>query len=284
MVRYIDYLGTRAQNDILSYGLGDWVGYGADPNTPPALTGTAYYFKLVSTMAGFAEMLNRHDDAVNYRALAERIRQHFNEAFYDKKTGKYGKGSQSSQATALDFGLAETAERQKIFNVLVDAIVTNHYGVSLGEAGHGPMLRTLTAFGKNDLVSKIHLQSKLPGYVYMINKGMTTLAETWDAGPDSWNHFMLGQIVEWYYGTLLGIRPDPAKPGFKHFFVEPMPVSEVTSASGHYDSVQGRIGVAWSTSTGEHMNVSITVPPGTTATVRLPKGETHEIGPGNHRF
>lgn len=283
MVRYIDYLGNRAKNDILSYGLGDWVGYGADPNTPPALTGTAYYFKLVSTMTGFADILGRREDAAKYRHLAERIRQHFNDTFYDPNTGKYGKGSQSSQSTALDFGLAEPGERQKVFNVLVDAIVGNHYGVSLGEAGHGPMLRMLTAFGRNDLVSKIHLQSKLPGYVYMINKGMTTLAETWDAGPDSWNHFMLGQIAEWYYGTLLGIRPDPAQPGFKHFFVGPMPVSEVSSASGYYDSVCGRISVAWKTD-GKRMSFSVTVPTGTNATVKLPDGKAFEVGPGNHQY
>jgi hypothetical protein len=281
MNHYMAYLATRAKDDILDYGLGDWVGYGADPRTPAPLTGTAYYYKLATTMTGFARYLKNQKDVGQYKELADRIYRHFNEKFYDPATGKYAQGSQSSQATALDFGLVPAGQHDKVFRQLIADIQEHHYGFSLGEAGNGPMLRSLTDNGHSSDVSRLMLQRELPGYVYLLDRGFTTMPETWDGGPISHNHFMLGQAVEWFYGTLLGIQPDPAKPGFEHFMVHIHVVPQVTWAQGHYDSVRGRISVAWKIK-GNKVQAIVDVPPGTTATIHF-QGKQVEAGPGlNH--
>jgi hypothetical protein len=100
--------------------------------------------------------------------------------------------------------------------------------------------------------------------------GATSLTEAWDAGrASSQNHFMLGQIVEWFYRDLAGIGGDPTGPGFRRIIIRPQPVGDVTWVKASYESVRGKIAVIWNKdSAGFHMEVMI--PPGSIATVYVP--------------
>ena len=67
-------------------------------------------------------------------------------------------------------------------------------------------------------------QSEKPGYGYQLKQGATSLTEAWDAGRNSsQNHFMLGQIMEWFYHDLAGIGCDPAGPGFNKIQIKTRP-------------------------------------------------------------
>lgn len=267
MKRYIDYLGTCAKDDILSNGLGDWNGYGNDPRTPVGITDTAYYYLAVKALSEFAPT---RGDSKKYGDLAERIRQHFNAAFLDKATGKVGTGSQSAQATALDLGLIDAADRGKVFEQLLKDVEEHEFAVSCGEVGHPSLLRVLAKGGRSDLIAKIHLQSDKPGYLYQIKKGNTTLTEAWDGSPISLNHFMMGHLMEWLYADLAGIKPDPSSPGFRSFIIQPQPVGQVTWAKATYDSIRGPILSSWKVEDG-HFTLDLDVPANCTARVILPK-------------
>ena len=269
MKRYVDYLGTKANNGILSNGLGDWDGGGTDPRTPVGITDTAYYFRLTKSLAGFAKSLGKKEDVSQYLALAEQIRLSFLHEFFDPSTGKVGKGSQSSQATALDFDMIDPADQAKAFDQLLADVAEHHYQVSCGEVGHPSLLHVLTRFGRSDIVAKIHLQTEKRGYGYQIKLGMTTLTESWDAAPNSYNHFMLGHLMEWLYGDLVGIRPDPTGSAFSKVFIKPHPVPGVTWAQGSYDSVRGWVSSQWKLS-GDRFHMAVTVPPNTSATIYVP--------------
>ena len=127
----------------------------------------------------------------------------------------------------------------------------------------------LTRFGRSDIVAKIHLQTEKRGYGYQIKLGMTTLTESWDAAPNSYNHFMLGHLMEWLYGDLVGIRPDPTGSAFSKVFIKPHPVPGVTWAQGSYDSVRGWVSSQWKLS-GDRFHMAVTVPPNTSATIYVP--------------
>ena len=58
-------------------------------------------------------------------------------------------------------------------------------------------------------------------------------------------HPMFGGVCRWFWQTLAGIRPDPAHPGFEHFFVEPTPVPEVDWLKARYETRRGVIAVSW---------------------------------------
>ena len=57
---------------------------------------------------------------------------------------------------------------------------------------------------------------KRPGHGFQLKFGATTLTEQWDPRQgSSWNHFMMGQIDEWFFNSLAGIRTVEGKPGMK---------------------------------------------------------------------
>ena len=87
---------------------------------------------------------------------------------------------------------------------------------------------------------------------------------------------MLGHAEEWFDRGLAGILPDPAAPGFKHFFLKPQLVGDLTWARAHYDSVQGRIASLWKIE-DQRLVWEISVPPNTSATVTVPASRAAEV-------
>ena len=130
-------------------------------------------------------------------------------------------------------------------------------------------------------------QSEKPGYGYQLAHGATSLTEAWNAGRgSSQNHFMLGQIMEWFYHDLAGIQPDATGPGFGKVIVRPSPVGDITWVKASYESPRGPIKVAWR-HTDHAFTLDVSVPPNTSATVYVPTDgnvKAHVIGSGDHHF
>jgi alpha-L-rhamnosidase len=79
----------------------------------------------------------------------------------------------------------------------------------------------------------------------MLSLGFKTLSETWDGVGTSMNHCMFGHIQEWFFTHVLGIRQAAGTVGFARPMLAPVVVGDLTEASGHHDSVRGRISSAW---------------------------------------
>jgi len=272
MQRYFTYLESRATNEILSEGLGDWYDLGPEKPgaaqlTPPEFTATAFYFYDALTMAKVARVLGRHTEAKYYSKRAESIKAAFNRRFLDSKRGVYSTGSQAANAIPLAMGIVPTGFKSVVLSNLVASIEANDYGPTAGDVGFRFVLRALADNDKSDIVYKMVTQSNKPGYVYQILLGETTLTESWDANlTSSHNHFMLGSVIEWLYHDLLGIQPLESAPGFKEFVIKPSVLNEIVAASGFYESVRGRIGVSWTNSPGRY-KLRVQIPPGSKANV-----------------
>jgi alpha-L-rhamnosidase len=130
------------------------------------------------------------------------------------------------------------------------------------------MIKALTELGFSGLMHRIAGQPDYPGWGDWIEKGATTLWQTWE-GDMSLNHIMFGSIGEWFYHSLGGIRPDPEVPGFRHFILKPEPVDSLDWVESSYESVYGKIISNWK-NTGETFDWEIKVPVNTTARVHLP--------------
>ena len=123
-------------------------------------------------------------------------------------------------------------------------------------------------------------QEAYPSWLYTVTKGLTTIAEQWNAinsNEDdtynvygSLNHFSYGAFIEWLYRYSLGIERDEANPGFKHIILQPTIGGTFTYANGAYDSAYGRIESGWTTKGGELSSYKAVVPANTTATLYLP--------------
>ena len=273
MRNHLAYLGSRASNNIVNYGLGDWCDVGPKPPgiaqlTPIALTATAFYFQDAEIMSRVAALLDKTDDAKNFSELAEKIRRAFNEKFYNTTNHFYATDSQCANSIPLVMDICEPTNRPAV----VDAIVADvrARGLTAGDVGYRYLLRALADGGRSDVIFDMNNQSDKPGYGYQLKKGATSLIETWDARRDvSQNHFMLGQIQEWFYHDLAGIGCDPAGPGFKKIIIKPQPVGDVTWAKATYNSIRGKIVSDWKRD-GEQFTLRVTIPANTTATVFVP--------------
>ena len=121
---------------------------------------------------------------------------------------------------------------------------------------------------RTDLMATILRQPDYPGYLNMIEQGATTTWESWD-GERSHVHNCYNGIGIWFYQALAGIRPDPERPGYKHFFIDPQPCDGVTWVKASKPTPFGTISVDI-----DGRQLRVTVPTGTTAT--LFPGTPHE--------
>ena len=263
MQRYVAYLGTQAKDHIIEQGLGDWYdigpkGSGYSQNTPKGLTATAIYYEDVTVMTQVAKLLGRDDDARRYEELAGEIRLAFHAKFPELPA------SQTGRAMPLVVGLVEPAQRQAVLDALVRDV--EQKGLTSGEVGYRYLLRALADGGRSDVIFAMNNQSDKPGYGYQLRLGKTSLTEAWNGGS-SQNHFMSGQIMEWFYHDLAGIQS--AQPGFKAITIKPAIVGDLTWVKSHYDSPYGRIVSNWKRD-GNKLSMDVTIPGNTTATVFVP--------------
>ena len=231
-------------------------------------------------MALAAGLMGNEAEARKYNELAASIRQAFNAKFYHPDTGLYGNGSQTSLSCALYQGLVEPANKARVLSNLVAAVEKTNGHIDTGILGAKYLLNALLENGRADVAYRIASQKDLPSWGWWIEQGATTLWEQWN-GTESRNHIMFGDISAWFYKALAGINPDPAAPAFKHFIIKPNLVGGLTSAEASYDSVRGRIVSDWKIANGS-LDLNVTIPANTTATVCVPAADSASIKEGGN--
>lgn len=275
MKKYIDYLTSKSENYILSYGLGDWYDYGEhaagySKNSPIALSATSHYYFAADLFAKATKLLNKTEDISKYETLASNIKDAFNNEFFNKDTKEYGTNSQFSNAVPVFMDIVEPEYKQAVMENLLADIKNRGYRLTTGDVGNRYLFQTLARNDENETMYKMHNHYDTPGYGFQIKFGLTTLTEQWDPRKgNSWNHFMMGQIEEWFYRSLAGIVPDEDNPGFKHFFIQPEIVGDMTFVKSSYQSVYGLIVSEWEKNEN-NTAFKIEVPANTTATIVLP--------------
>lgn len=283
MKRYVDYLGSHADNYIVSYGLGDWYDLGpkkpgVSQLTPISLTATAFYYQDADILAKVAALLGKDNDAKNFSELAGKIRAAFNEKFYDATNHFYATDSQCANAIPLVMGICNPGDRAAVLDAIVRDVRSRDNGLTAGDVGYRYLLRALADGGRNDVIFDMNDQSNKPGYGMQLAKGKTSLTEAWDGGS-SQDHFMLGQLQEWFYHDLAGIQNAPGSAGFKQIIIHPHPVGDVTWTKASYESIHGKVVCDWKRE-GHDFTLHATIPPNTTATVFIPASSVDAVSEG----
>ncbi|WP_281635477.1 glycoside hydrolase family 78 protein [Flavobacterium marginilacus] len=282
MKKYVDYLGTKATDHIVSHGLGDWYDYGThaagySKNSPIALSATSHYFYGASLVAKAAKLLNKTEDIAKYEALTSDIKEAFNDKFFNAETKQYGTNSQFSNAVPVFMDIVEPQYKEAVMQNLLADIKAKGDRLTTGDVGNRYLFQALAQNGENETMYKMNNHYDAPGYGFQIKFGLTTLTEQWDPRKgNSWNHFMMGQIEEWFYQSLAGIVPDSNNPGFKHFFIQPEVVGDMTFAKAEYQSIYGKIASAWEKKDGK-LILKVEIPANTSATIKLPVSNDSEI-------
>lgn len=284
MRRYVDYLTSRADDGIVSHGLGDWYDYGPwragfSKNTPVPLVATAHYIFDIKLLTEAAKMTGNDGDVKKYGALADEVTAKFNRHFYKADSCKYGTGSQTSNALPLYLNLTGS-NKDAVLNSLIEDIKAHGNRLTTGDVGNRYLFQTLAENGYNELLYTMLNHYETPGYGFQLKHGATTLTEQWDPRQgSSWNHFMMGQIDEWLFKTLGGINNKPGTHGMRHLLISPTLVGDLQYVKTSTTSLYGRIAVDCNRTA-----TTVEIPVGCDATVVLPNGERHEVGSGTHTF
>ena len=93
---------------------------------------------------------------------------------------------------------------------------------------------------------------------------------------------MFGEIGAWLYKALGGIKPDPAKPGFKNILLQPHFVSALNHCETTHQSPYGTIVSSWKR-IGKKIVYTVVVPANSTATLTL-DGKKESLVAGKYTF
>lgn len=284
MRRYVDYLTSRADNGIVSHGLGDWYDYGPwragfSKNTPVPLVATAHYIFDIQLLVRAAEMTGRKEDVKKYSALLKEVTDDFNREFYKPDSCTYGTGSQTSNALPLYLGLTGK-NKQAVMQSLINDIKEHGNRLTTGDVGNRYLFQTLALNGQNELLYTMLNHYETPGYGFQLRHGATTLTEQWDPRQgSSWNHFMMGQIDEWLFKTLAGIQNQPGTHGLRHLLIAPTLVGDLQYVKASTASLYGKISVHCT-----RTRLDVEIPVGSDATIVLPNGDRKQVGSGRYTF
>jgi alpha-L-rhamnosidase len=251
--------------------IGDWLtpkgSYSG--NTPTAqILNSAHLVYELRIAAKIATVLGKAGDASAYAARADAVATATHQRFYNAADHTYGNGDSALQVFPLMVGMVPPELRKDVLAAAEHVIrVRNQGHLDSGLPGTYFLWKGLMQLDLSDLVYLFTNTKEYPGWGYMLANGATTSWENWTGA--SHIHNTLITIGGWFIEGLAGIRPDEKAPGYKHFFVRPAPVGDLTFAKASYRSIHGDIVSDWRIENGR-FHLSVTVPPGTTATVVVP--------------
>jgi len=277
MKRLVSSIQRRAVNHIVRDRLGDWLAPGCEGNPPEgnSLVATGYYYYDVWILSQVAKILGKSEDAEYYSNLADKIKDAFNEKFFDEDAKQYHTEieagyRQTSNAFPLFLHIVPKDSEKAVLDNLVKNIMVDHEGhLDTGLIGTKLLMEALTCYGRGDTMYKILTQTTYPSWGYMISKGATTLWETWEYIPRiSHNHIMFGSVDEWLYRGLAGINC--VAPGYKEIAIKPYIPKDLERVDASIKTIRGLISSSWRKH-GSSLTLDVTIPVNAQAKVSIPK-------------
>jgi alpha-L-rhamnosidase len=276
MKRGVDYLRSIAAGLIVEVGLGD--------HQEPQPDGTSEVFAQRTPVELTSTVLGHEEDRRTYAGLAEEIRLAFNERFFDAGSAGYATGSQTSLVLPLWFGIVPDEHRAAVVETLVRRIHDVDDGhLETGTMGTAALQQVLAAEGAAETMLEIATQTTYPSWGDQIERGATTVWETWGGDPDfSRNMKLMASVEKFLFRDVAGLTP--ASAGWERIQVRPRLVGQLSAASARVRTPRGEAGVEWRLEDGA-LRLRVEVPTTSTAEVWLPgagEGGPIELGGGIH--
>ena len=250
--------------------------------TPQEKVSTAYFAysgKLLSEIAG---ILGKNVDEENYRQISENAKKAFRHIATED--GKINSDRQAEYVRAITFDLLDREEKALAAAELNQLVINNDYHLNTGFLSTPSLCPVLAEYGYLETAYKLLLQDTMPGWLYAVKKGATTIWETWDGINESGkpkaslNHYSYGAVCGWLFRGVCGIRLEGNK-----ITIRPMPYKLLQYAKASYRSPVGEIVSGWKYEE-DKLIFDIEIPANTEAEVILPDGSTRLLEPGKHRL
>jgi alpha-L-rhamnosidase len=247
---------------------------------PVELTGTCHYLQCARIMALFASLMHDEEGQEQYEELAESLKRQLQAAFwYRPVQDKINRQTLFSSLLYHDIVPADDIDAAK--DSLAHAVMRGPSGhFNTGIFGTKYVLEALSEYIGPESVFDIVHSTEYPGWGFMIDRGATTIWETWKESDNTYSncHPMFGSVTEWFYRWLGGIRPKPESPGFKAFYIAPSTPGQLEFVQCTYHSPYGPVVSNWRRGKAGNYVFDIGIPAGSEATVVLPVQPSHRVG------
>jgi alpha-L-rhamnosidase len=234
-------------------------------------------------MADIATALGRTADAAADSAKADAIKSAVNATMWDPAKGAYRDGLDDSGAPighyavqasvfATAFGLADSGRAARVATYL------GSRGMACSVYCAAFMIQALYAGGRPDLAHALLTSTGADSWLNMIRAGAGATMEAWDLSlkPNTtYSHPWAASPAFDIPRDMFGIRP--TTPGYATFDVRPQP-GGVSWAHITVPTRRGGIGAAFRTAADGHVDLTVTVPPNTSADICLPSAATTAHG------
>ena len=242
--------------------------------------GASYWAMDAQMMVEMARATGR--DAKKYETMLAHARDYLQMRFL-KADGSFVvpqmNDMQAPALYALRNNLLTGIAKENMITRLRENFESHGNRLQTGFLGTSILMTTLAENGMNDVAYELLFQRECPSWLYSVDNGATTIWERWDSytkerglGPkimNSFNHYAYGCVCEWIWENVAGIKADPAKPGFKHIILAPVPDKRLGFCDAEYESAAGLIKSSWKYE-GNTWIWNFTIPEGATASVTLP--------------
>ena len=266
MKRWISYLETRCENFLIvreedgGWCLGDWCTL-ESTKIPPEFVNSCCFIKNLLILEEITEILGFKEDIAHYTELRNNIKTSVLEKFYNPDNGHFCDGIQGADAFAVWCKIADKETAKS-----VDEIYSEKGYFDTGFIGTDILLEVLFEHKFSATAIKLLESEKLGSFLYMKNRGATTLWENWkyatfDKNPSSMNQPMFGGCSRHLFTGVLGIKQPKGSAGFESVVLNPSPIPKNKNIKGSILTPKGKITVELDT------NNSIN-----TATVHAPQG------------
>lgn len=320
MLRWIDFVWSISEGPIVrpprnwsdrGFSFGDWLQPSGPTDKPHATMGddaaaTIYLYIALTNTARVARLLGDTDTEHQLLSKSEQVKVAFAEEFITP-SGRIGYNDQTSYALAIQYNLVPKQHWGAVKRYFVDAIHRTGKTIGTGFIGTPALLPALIKIGEPELASELFLQESVPGWLYQVKQGATTIWERWDAiredgtafSPDmnSYNHYAYGAVCQWLFEGVAGIRPTEDQPGFKAIDFAPVILPSLGPVHATYQTHIGLISAAWSVE-GDRVTYTINIPQGATGRFSQPEtisdvqcngqpaslADLAELGAGKHQI
>lgn len=265
---------------------GEWCEPGVSPaeamRNPKKSVGTAYLAYTGKLLGEIARTLGHAEDAAHFKEVSKKAGQAYLYSFTDN--GRITSDRQCEYVRALAFGLLDGEQGREAAKTLNRMVQENGYHLNTGFLSTPFLCQALAEHGYTETAYRLLLQDTCPGWLYAVEKGATTVWETWDGiredgtVHDSLNHYSYGAVSGWLIRGVCGVRLEGGE-----LTIAPTPHPLLQYARASYDSPAGRIESGWRFE-GEELTFEFRIPANATARVMLPGGAVKVLGPGSHRL
>jgi alpha-L-rhamnosidase len=286
MVKWVDFVWSISDGPVVSpprawgatgFTFGDWL-QPSGPSAKPLPTigddaaATIYLFIAATKVARIAHIVGDATLGDRLEDMARQVKAAFAREFITP-TGRLAYDDQTSYALAFLHDLIPADKRDAAKVYFRNTIARSDGRIGTGFIGTPALLPALVKIGEPGLAAEVFLQEDVPGWLYQVKMGATTIWERWDAiQPDgtiynpqmnSYNHYAYGAVCQWLLEAVAGFRPEPTDPGFATIVFEPVIIPALGPVSAHHDSPRGAIEASW-TVAGDTVRYSFSVPAGST--------------------